>query len=196
MNATINFLDYAADANFNMLRVWGGGVYEVRRLLQPLRRVGHHGLAGFHVRLRRLPRGRMVPKRSRTGSDGSRSAAAGASLNCCVVRQQRKPVATQRALASTRQSRALVRLTNLRVATIAGFARFLTHPTISTEFTVWRRGLQSGRHEGDRHNWEVWSQGIDYPAYLKDNGRFISEFGWQAPPTMELLSGLLGRSRI
>jgi beta-mannosidase len=49
----------------------------------------------------------------------------------------------------------------------------------------------SGRHEGDRHNWEVWSQGIDYPAYLKDTGRFISEFGWQAPPTMELLKAYL-----
>ena len=49
----------------------------------------------------------------------------------------------------------------------------------------------SGRHEGDRHNWEVWSQGIDYPAYLDDNGRFISEFGWQAPPTMELLKAYL-----
>jgi len=40
--------------------------------------------------------------------------------------------------------------------------------------------------EGDRHNWEVWSHWIDYPAYLKDKSRFISEFGWQAP-TLELL---------
>ncbi len=49
----------------------------------------------------------------------------------------------------------------------------------------------SGRHEGDRHNWEVWSQGKDYPAYLEDNGRFISEFGWQALPSMELLNAYL-----
>jgi beta-mannosidase len=49
----------------------------------------------------------------------------------------------------------------------------------------------AGRHEGDRHNWEVWSQGIDYNGYLDDNGRFISEFGWQAPPTMELLEAYL-----
>ena len=41
--------------------------------------------------------------------------------------------------------------------------------------------------EGDRHNWEVWSRWMDYSAYLKDKGRFISEFGWQAPPTLELL---------
>ncbi len=41
--------------------------------------------------------------------------------------------------------------------------------------------------EGDRHNWEVWSRWIDYPAYLRDGGRFLSEFGWQAPPTLALL---------
>ena len=41
--------------------------------------------------------------------------------------------------------------------------------------------------EGDRHNWEVWSEWVDYPAYLRDKGRFISEFGWQAPPSLELL---------
>jgi len=41
--------------------------------------------------------------------------------------------------------------------------------------------------EGDRHNWEVWSRWIDYPAYLNDKGRFLSEFGWQAPPTLKLL---------
>ncbi len=39
--------------------------------------------------------------------------------------------------------------------------------------------------EGDRHNWDVWSEWRDYPDYLMDKGRFISEFGWQSPPTVE-----------
>lgn len=39
--------------------------------------------------------------------------------------------------------------------------------------------------EGDRHNWEVWSWWQDYHHYLRDRGRFLSEFGWQAPPTLE-----------
>ncbi|RLI25695.1 glycoside hydrolase family 2 protein [Candidatus Bathyarchaeota archaeon] len=39
--------------------------------------------------------------------------------------------------------------------------------------------------EGDRHNWEVWSGWQDYHHYLRDRGRFLSEFGWQAPPTLE-----------
>lgn len=36
--------------------------------------------------------------------------------------------------------------------------------------------------EGDRHSWNVWSGWMDYRGYLKDNGKFISEFGFQAPP--------------
>ncbi len=41
--------------------------------------------------------------------------------------------------------------------------------------------------EGDRHSWDVWSGWQDYTMYCVDNGRFISEFGFQAPPTMETI---------
>jgi len=36
--------------------------------------------------------------------------------------------------------------------------------------------------EGDRHNWEVWSNWKRFEEYAKDNGRFQSEFGFQAVP--------------
>ncbi|MBN1900744.1 glycoside hydrolase family 2 protein [Candidatus Sumerlaeota bacterium] len=36
--------------------------------------------------------------------------------------------------------------------------------------------------EGDRHNWEVWSNWKRFEEYTKDNGRFLSEFGFQAVP--------------
>ena len=35
---------------------------------------------------------------------------------------------------------------------------------------------------GDRHQWSVWSNWQDYSGYLADNGRFLSEFGFQAMP--------------
>jgi beta-mannosidase len=39
--------------------------------------------------------------------------------------------------------------------------------------------------EGDRHSWDVWSGWRDWRTYLLDNGRFISEFGFQAFPCIE-----------
>ena len=42
-------------------------------------------------------------------------------------------------------------------------------------------------HEGDRHSWNVWSFWRDYKEYLNDTGRFISEFGFQGPPDMRTI---------
>ena len=41
----------------------------------------------------------------------------------------------------------------------------------------------NGMKVGDRHAWDVWSEWQDYYEYQKDTGRFQSEFGFQAPPT-------------
>lgn len=40
---------------------------------------------------------------------------------------------------------------------------------------------------GDRHVWSVWSGWGSEDAYLTEEGRFISEFGFQAPPDIETL---------
>ncbi len=40
----------------------------------------------------------------------------------------------------------------------------------------------NGAAEGDRHQWMVWSNWQDYGQYQRDTGRFISEFGFQAMP--------------
>jgi beta-mannosidase len=45
---------------------------------------------------------------------------------------------------------------------------------------------------GDHHAWEVWGQNADHLAsYYFDCGRFISEFGFQAPPTRPTLDSCL-----
>jgi len=52
----------------------------------------------------------------------------------------------------------------------------------------WVSSPYGGEHpnsptEGDRHSWTVWSGWQDYGGYLSDTGRFLSEFGFQAMPT-------------
>lgn len=51
----------------------------------------------------------------------------------------------------------------------------------------WASSPYGGNHPnstsaGDRHTWDVWSGWQDYRWYLGDTGRFISEFGFQALP--------------
>jgi len=45
----------------------------------------------------------------------------------------------------------------------------------------------NAEEEGDRHNWYVWSAWQDIELYNKDKGRFLSEFGFQAPPVMDTI---------
>ncbi|MFF4082523.1 glycoside hydrolase family 2 protein [Streptomyces sp. NPDC001777] len=41
-------------------------------------------------------------------------------------------------------------------------------------------------HHGTHHSWEVWNR-QDYAEYRANVPRFVAEFGWQAPPTMATL---------
>jgi len=45
----------------------------------------------------------------------------------------------------------------------------------------------NSQSEGDRHSWDVWSGMKDHSEYLKDNGKFVSEFGFQSLPPMETI---------
>ena len=64
-------------------------------------------------------------------------------------------------------------------------------PVLTVQARPYDEGEPNSEHEGNRHNWIVWSKQVDYPAYLEDKGRFLTEFGWQAPPTLGLLSEYL-----
>jgi len=42
-------------------------------------------------------------------------------------------------------------------------------------------GFPNGEADGNHHQWMVWSFWKDYKEYEGDNGRFVTEFGFQAP---------------
>jgi beta-mannosidase len=54
----------------------------------------------------------------------------------------------------------------------------------------WRHHPNDPAH-GATHSWEVWNS-ADYTDYLHDVPRFVAEFGWQAPPTHATLRRALG----
>jgi beta-mannosidase len=41
---------------------------------------------------------------------------------------------------------------------------------------------------GDQHNWQVWWEWKNADSHRSYNGRFLSEFGFQAPPTLETIA--------
>ncbi|MEM2920825.1 MAG: glycoside hydrolase family 2 protein, partial [Candidatus Bathyarchaeia archaeon] len=66
--------------------------------------------------------------------------------------------------------------------------------TLDPDRPYWPSSPYGGDHpnspsEGDRHSWEVWSGFRDYVAYRDDNGRFISEFGFQSLPNLKTVNG-------
>ena len=54
--------------------------------------------------------------------------------------------------------------------------------------------LPASPAQGDSHYWRVWHQAHPASAYRKDESRFASEFGLQAPPNTETLRRLLPAS--
>jgi len=52
--------------------------------------------------------------------------------------------------------------------------------------------LSSNAAVGDRHSWEVWHQQmLPYQRYAEVQGRFVSEFGMQSAPSLALLESVL-----
>jgi beta-mannosidase len=48
-------------------------------------------------------------------------------------------------------------------------------------------GFPNDESNGNHHQWRVWSDWKDYPEYEKDNARFVTEFGFQGPANLATL---------
>ena len=46
------------------------------------------------------------------------------------------------------------------------------------------KGSPNDERSGNHHQWQVWSMWKDYPEYERDMARFVSEFGFQAPAAL------------
>ncbi|MGD6851555.1 MAG: beta-mannosidase [Candidatus Bathyarchaeia archaeon] len=183
-------LDYAAEANFNMLRVWGGGVYEADEFYDLCDTLGIMVWQDFMYVCAGYPEEEWFLK------EAEREAMA------AVLRLRGHPSIVlwcgnnenqwlHSVLWRVRDKVERLYGSQIYESLLLRVCKFLDPTRPYRPSTPFGGEDSSGRQEGDRHNWEVWSQGIDYPAYLEDNGRFISEFGWQAPPTMKLLQAYI-----
>jgi beta-mannosidase len=183
-------LDYAADANFNMLRVWGGGVYEADEFYDLCDSLGIMVWQDFMYVCAGYPEEEWFLKEAeREAMEAVLRLRGHPSIVLWCGNNENQWLHS--VLWRVRDKVERLYGSQIYESLLRRVCQFLDPTRPYRPSTPFGGEDSSGRHEGDRHNWEVWSQGIDYPAYLQDNGRFISEFGWQAPPTMKLLSAYI-----
>lgn len=181
-------LEMAAEANFNMLRVWGGGVYEDEIFYELCDRLGLMVWQDFMFANAGYPEDEwFLSEVEREAEEvvhrirGHPSIAVWCGNN--EIQWQHSTLWTD-----------MPKLFGLQIyeKILPNILERLdgTRPYLPS--TPYSEVAINSEYEGNRHNWVVWSQQADYPQYLEDNGRFLTEFGWQAPPSFKLLQQYLG----
>jgi beta-mannosidase len=179
-------LNYASEANFNMLRVWGGGVYEADEFYNLCDELGIMVWQDFMYVCAGYPEEEwFLREAEREAMEAVLRLRGHPSIVLWCGNNENQWLHS--VLWRTRDKVERLYGSQIFESLLLRVCQFLDPTRPYRPSTPFGGEDSSGRHEGDRHNWEVWSQGLDYPAYLDDNGRFISEFGWQALPSMKLL---------
>ena len=175
-----DLLRKAAEANMNMLRVWGGGIYEDEAFYEACDELGIMVWQDFMFSCAEYPEEAWFHEQVRREAES-------------VVKQLRHHPCIVLWCGNNENDW----LFNLKAAgkrdkffgeTI--YAQIL--PEVCRRLDPSRPYWQSSpfggtdpnsMNEGDRHSWDVWFR-EDHTGYLRDTGRFISEFGFQAPPNL------------
>jgi len=173
----------AANANMNMLRVWGGGIYETDQFYQACDRLGVMVWQDFMFTCACYPEN-LEP------------------FMASVRREAEQNVRRLR----NRPSLVLWCGNN---ENHQGYEEWWHRPDIwggkiydgllpevceklDPQRPYWPGSPYGGEHAncaeaGDRHVYSVWGQWMPPEHYRKESGRFISEFGMQAPPCIETI---------
>lgn len=177
-------LQLAREMNMNMLRVWGGGIYEDDSFYRSANRLGIMIWQDFPYACSLYPE-------TEEFLAGIRAEAAAAVqqlsrhpaivLWCGNNEIERDAEWFQKRFDVTYLGKEIWHeiLPDV-VKEVAPFAFYLPSSPIG--------GSEPNAPEaGDRHVWNVWSFWEHDDEYLKEEGRFISEFGFQSPPDLETL---------
>ena len=176
-------LDMAAQANFNMLRVWGGGIYEDDAFYDFCDMLGIMVWQDFMYASSAYPEDDWFFKEAEREADEVVRRLRGHA--CIIVWCGNNEIQWQYQTVC----KEMPRLFGLQIFDdiLPSVLSRLDGTRPYRPSTPYDSDEPNNEHEGSRHNWTAWSKQVDYPAYLEDKGRFLTEFGWQAPPTLDLL---------
>ncbi|MBN1385005.1 MAG: glycoside hydrolase family 2 protein [Elusimicrobia bacterium] len=176
-----DFIAYAKNANMNMLRVWGGGIYENSAFYDACDRMGIMIWQDFMYACAEYPdnlswfrklaeqEAEIIVKKLR--NHPSIILWCGNNENSMMLHYHRRKN-RPKILGSYIYERILP-----KICTKNDGSRpyWISSPYGGKE--------PNSENEGDRHSWDIYINWLDYEYYKKDTGRFISEFGFQAMPT-------------
>ena len=178
-------LGMAKAANMNMLRVWGGGIYEQEMFYELCDRYGLMVWQDFMFACAEYPE---VPWFLKQVNDEAGKA---------VKRLRNHPSVVLWCGNNECEWNFCKENPGKLPDDMKGSKIFKTVlPSVCRTFDgtrpYWRsspfgNGFPNDESNGNHHQWEMWARWKDYKEYENDNARFVTEFGFQAPPHLKTL---------
>jgi beta-mannosidase len=182
-------LTLARDASMNMIRVWGGGVYEDSTFYDWCDRLGLMVWQDFMYACAEYPDypGFLNEARREAGAAVKRLRNHPSIVLWCGNNECEWIFCSANPGKGPDEMRGAAIFRDVLPAVVQEFDP--TRP-------YWRsspygEGSPNGQDNGNHHQWEVWSMWQDFPAYRQDRARFVSEFGFQAPPHRRTLEHVM-----
>ena len=182
-------LTMARDAHMNMIRVWGGGIYEQDIFYNLCDRLGLMVWQDFMYACAEYPEEPWFLEQARTEAEK-------------VVKRLRNHPSIV-IWCGNNENEWLYCMRNPGRSpdsmTGAGIFRDLLR-RVCREFDgtrpYWRSspfgtGFPNDESNGNHHQWNVWSSWRDYAEYESDNARFVTEFGFQAVANLETMKSAM-----
>ncbi|HNG13943.1 MAG TPA: hypothetical protein PL173_12735 [Saprospiraceae bacterium] len=186
-------LSDAKKSNFNMLRVWGGGIYESNRFYELCDSLGLMIWQDFMFACAMYPGEEFFLENIRKEAEENVERIA---RHPCVVLWcgnnenaegwarwgwQDKLSTEQKKYLETAYSKVF---DEILPQTVRQYGKKIPYWESSPKFG---RGDIRHRFEGDAHYWGVWHDGEDFSKYEEKVPRFMSEFGFQSYPEMSTI---------
>jgi beta-mannosidase len=169
----------ARDANMNMMRVWGGGIYEQEIFYNLCDKLGLLVWQDFMFACGEYP---QMPWFVKLVKDEAEKA---------IVRLRNHPSIAVWCGNNECEWLFCTENPDKSADDMTGAVIFKSIlPTVIKKLDnsrpYWRSspfgdGFPNDESNGTHHHWQVWSFWKDYKEYENDNARFVSEFGFQAP---------------
>jgi len=178
-------IQMAKDAHMNMLRVWGGGVYEKKLFYELCDRHGLMVWQDFMFACGEYPDTPWFHKEVRTEAEQAikRLRNHPSIVLWCGNNECEWLYCTENPDKGPDQMRGAKIFRDLLPAACKAFDGSRPYWRSSPFGT----GFPNAEGNGNHHQWTVWSAWKDFAEYENDNSRFVSEFGFQSPANVKTM---------